>query len=153
MSIIVNTINREEYNNKINYYKANGFKVKSASSMNIQTHLEKKNFGPSWVVALLITSLIGSIIYLSELVLYPLAISDLFIKLNFFSLVLATQYLRDFGLILLILFVVMLILSIYYYLAKPYEIIIRLNQNTNQNVNYNGMNSSFNPNGGGNFNG
>lgn len=153
MGIIVNTNNREEYNSKIDYYKMNGFKVKSASSMNIQTHLEKKNFGPSWVLVLLITSLIGALVYLSELVLYPLAISDLFIKLNFFSLVLAMRYLRDFGLILLILFVVMLILSIYYYISKPYEVIIRLNHSNNQNINYNNMNNNFNPNGGGNLNG
>lgn len=153
MGIIVNTNSREEYNNKINYYQMNGFKVKSASSMNIQTHLEKKNFGPTWVLALLIISLIGSVVYLSELVLYPLAISDLIIKLNFFSLVLAVNYLRDIGLILLIIFVIMLILAVYYYLTKPYEVIIRLNHNNNQNMNYNNMNNNYNPNFGGNLNG
>ncbi len=153
MGIIVNTNNREEYNNKITYYQMNGFKVKSASSMNLQTHLEKKNFGPSWLVVLLITSLIGSIIYLSELVLYPLAISDLFIKLNFFSLILAVEYLKYIGLLLLIIFIVMLILAVYYYLTKPYEVIIKLNQNTGQNISYNNVGNDFNPSTGGNFNG
>lgn len=145
MGIIVNTNNREEYNNKITYYQMNGFKVKSASSMNMQTHLEKKNFGPTWVLVLLVISFIGSFVYLSELVLYPLAISDLFIKLNFFSLLLAVQYLRDIGIILLIIFVIMLILAVYYYFTKPYEVVIKLNQNNGQNVNYNNTGNNYNP--------
>lgn len=153
MGIIVNTNNREEYNNKITYYQMNGFKVKSASSMNMQTHLEKKNFGPTWVLALLLISFIGSFVYLSELVLYPLAISDLFIKLNFFSLLLAVQYLRDIGIILLIIFVIMLILAVYYYFTKPYEVVIKLNQNNGQNLNYNNTGNNYNPNTGGSLNG
>jgi hypothetical protein len=140
MGIIINTISREEYNDKINYYKMNGFKVKSASSMNLQTHLEKKNIGPVWVPILLITSLIGSFVYLTDLVLYPLAISDFFIKLNFFSLVLAVKYLQDIGLILLIIFIAMILIAVYYYMSKPYEVIVKVNkQNNNQYIN----NSSY----------
>ncbi len=151
MGIIVNTNTREEYNDRINYYQMNGFKIKSASSMNFQTHLEKKNFGPSWLLILLITSLIGSIVYLTDLVVYPLAISDFFIKLNIFSLLLAVQYLQYIGIILLIMFVIMLILTVYYLTSKPYEVIVKLNSNMTQNINNNVVND-FNPNRG-NFNG
>lgn len=153
MGIIINTNSREEYNDKINLYKMNGFKVKSASSMNLQTHLEKKNIGPAWVPILLLTSLIGAIVYLSDLVIYPLAISDFFIKLNFFSLVLAVKYLQDIGIILLIIFIVMLIIAIYYYMSKPYEVIVKVNQqNNNQNINNNNYINDYNPNRG-NLNG
>lgn len=153
MSIIINTNSREEYNNKINLYQMNGFKVKSASSMNLQTHLEKKNIGPSWVPILLITSLIGSFVYLTDLVLYPLAIGDFFIKLNFFSLILAVKYLHDIGIILLIIFIVMLIIALYFYLNKPYEVIVKVNQQNNyQNINNNNNVNDFNQKRG-NFNG
>ncbi|MBE6485991.1 MAG: hypothetical protein E7Z85_04015 [Methanosphaera stadtmanae] len=153
MGIIINTNSREEYNDKINYYKMNGFKVKSASSMNLQTHLEKKNIGPSWVPILLITSLIGSFVYLTDLVLYPLAISDFFIKLNFFSLVLAVKYLQDMGLILLIIFIAMILIAVYYYMYKPYEVIVKVNkQNNNQYIKNNSNVNDYNPNRG-NFNG
>lgn len=153
MGIIINTNSREEYNEKINLYKMNGFKVKSASSMNLQTHLEKKNFGPFWVPILLITSFIGSIVYLSDLVIYPLSISDFFIKLNFFSLILAVKYLQDIGIILLIIFIAMLALAIYYYMTKPYEVIVKFNQhNNNQNINNNNYVNDYNQNRG-NLNG
>ena len=153
MGIIINTNSREEYNDKINLYQMNGFKVKSASSMNLQTHLEKKNFGPVWVLILLITSLIGSLVYLTDLVLYPLAISDFFIKLNFFSLLLAVKYLQDIGVILLLIFVAMLIIAVYYYVTKPYEVIVKFNQhNNNQNFSNNNFVNDFNPNRG-NLNG
>lgn len=152
MGIIVNTNSREEYNDKINYYQFNGFKISSSSRMNFQTTLVKKNLGPVWAHIILLVSLIGLIIYESSLVLYPLAITDIFIPLNFFSLLLAVRYLQEIGLILLIIFVIMLIIVLYYYFAKPYEILIKLNQNNNQIINNNNNVGGFNPNRG-NFNG
>ncbi len=153
MSIIINTNSREEYNNKINFYQMKGFKFKSSTSSNLQTHLEKKNFGPVWSHILLIISLIGILLYMTELVIYPLALTDLFIRLNLFSLLLAVRYLQYVGIILLIICIIMIIVIMYYYISKPYDVFIRLNQNNNQIFNNNNNNNmNFNPNRG-NFNG
>lgn len=148
--MIVNTNSREEYNNKINYYQVNGFDIASSTTSNLQTRLVKKNIGPAWIQVLLILSLIASILYLTELVMYPLAISDLFIKLNLFSLLLAISYLQYVGILFLIIFVAMLILTVYYYFTKPYEVLVKLNMvdNGQQMINGNGNYNNYNQNGG-----
>lgn len=158
MSIIINTNSREEYNSKISFYQVNGFRIAGTTANNIQTRLIKKNFGPVWAQAILIVSLIGSIFYLSELVIYPLAFTDLFIRLNLFSLLLAIRYLQEMGFILLALFLIMVVVIIYYYLTKEHEVIVKFNpqinnqqqlnnqQQPNNNINYAHEN-------GGNYNG
>ena len=117
--------------------------------MNHQTRLAKKNFGPAWAHVILFMSLIASLLYLTELVIYPLAITDLFIRLNLFSLILAIRYMQYFGFLFIILFVIMLIVVLYYYLATPYEVLVTFNPNSQQTMN----NNTFNNQNRGNFNG
>lgn len=152
MGIIINANSMEEYNQKINYYQMNGFKLDSNSSAHYQTRLTKKNFGPILAHIILIVSLIGAITFLTGLVVDILSVTNMIIPLNFFSLILAIRYLQYIGFFLLIIAVIMALVIVYYYMTQPYEVLIRLNQNMNNNMNnfnnYNNMNMNR-----GNFNG
>lgn len=144
MSIIINAKSMEEYNHKINYYQANGFKVNGTTSMNHQTNLVKRNFGPIAAQILLIISLIGGISFLTEIVLDVLKLTHIIAPLNIFSLVLAVRYLQEIGYVLLMVAVIAALVIVYYYVTKPYEVTVRLSNENNIN------NPGFN---GGNYNG
>ena len=147
MGIIVNTSTPDEYNEKIGYYRMNGFIIEDSSINKYQTRLSKKNYGPVILHILLIVSLIGFVVYCSQLALYTLSFANMFIPLSFFSLLISIKYLQDIGIILLIVFIVAIVMVLYYYFAKPYEVLVRLNTN---NLNMNNRNN-FNPNGGNNY--
>ncbi|WP_323735986.1 hypothetical protein PXD04_08865 [Methanosphaera sp. ISO3-F5] len=150
MSIIINANNMEEYNQNLNYYQMNGFKIDNSSSAQYQTRLIKKNFGPIIVHVLLLVSLIGAITFLTGLVVDVLRITDLVLPLNLFSILLAIRYLQYIGIFLIILAIIMALIIVYYYVSKPYDVLIRFNQNLNNNMNYN---NNFNNINRGNLNG
>lgn len=153
MGIIINANSTEEYNQKINYYQIQGFKLDNSSTFNYQTRLIKKNYGPIFAHIILIVSFIGAIAFLTSLVVDCLRVTNLIIPLNMLSLILAIKYLQYLGIILLIVAIVMGLFILYYYLTKPYEVIIRLNQNLNNN-NMNNMGNMNNMNmNRGNYNG
>lgn len=152
MGIIINANNMDEYNHNINYYQMNGYKIDSNSTAHYQTRLIKKNYGPILSHIILIVSLIGSVTFLTGLVIDILRLTNLIVPLNLFSLILAIRYLQYVGIFLLILAIVMAAVIVYYYVTQPYEVLIRLNDGMNNNMNnpnnFNNMNMNR-----GNYNG
>lgn len=146
MALSVNTYSNEEYNQKINYYQSNGFKITSNSRTNTQTNLEKKNYGPIVIHIMLIVSMVSSIVFLSDMVMNCLSFANIFVKLNLLSLVVAVRYLQNIGLMLLIFSVVLALIIIYYYMTQPYVVIVYLNS-ANYQTEYNTY--DYNANGGG----
>ena len=117
MGIIVNANTPDEYKEKIDYYRMNGFIIENSSINNYQTRLSKKNYGPVILHVLMIVSLIGFVVYCSQLALYALSFANKFIPLSFFSLLISIKYLQDIGIILLIVFIASMVVVFYYYFA------------------------------------